>query len=269
MHLLFQPRYAAELPLGKAEFITYKSFDGLTIPAFLVLHNGRWERRPSVVWVHGGPWWEAGDEWSAAIQALSVAGFHVLCPNFRGSTGYGSDFVRMNIGDPGGGDMQDVFYGVRYLYEIGLVDDERVGIAGASYGGFMTFLAMTKYPDVWKAGAAIVGVTDWVEDYELADAAFRHFTEQLLAKPQEKPELFRDKSPINFVHQIKAPILVWHRANDTRCPLQPVEKFVEKLKELGKQHEFYVIEGEGHGVQKVENCVKQYKTVTDFLLRHL
>ncbi|MEM4415531.1 MAG: prolyl oligopeptidase family serine peptidase [Candidatus Caldarchaeum sp.] len=149
------------------------------------------------------------------------------------------------------------------------MDDEWVGVAGASYGGFMTFLTMTKNPDVWKAGAAIVGVTDWMAGYELSDAAFKNFTEQLLSKPEEKPELFRDRSPINFVHQIKAPILVWHRANDSRCPLQPVEKFVKKLKQLGKLHEFYVVEGEGHGVQRLENFVKQYRTVADFFLRYL
>ncbi|MEM1948670.1 MAG: S9 family peptidase [Candidatus Caldarchaeum sp.] len=269
LHLLYEPAQLRGLPLGKAEFISYRSFDGLEVPGFLLLAEGKKEPKPCVVWVHGGPWWEVGDEWNAPVQALCAAGFHVLCPNFRGSTGYGADFERLNIGDPGGGDMQDVLHGVKYLYELGLVDDERVGVAGASYGGFMTFLTMTKNPDVWKAGAAIVGVTDWMEDYELSDAAFRNFTEQLLGKPEEKPELFRDRSPINFVHQTKAPILVWHRANDSRCPLQPVEKFVKKLKQLGKPHEFYVVEGEGHGVQRLENFVKQYRTVADFFLRYL
>ncbi|MCS7127235.1 MAG: S9 family peptidase [Thaumarchaeota archaeon] len=257
------------LELSRAEFVTYRSFDGLEVPAFLVLHSGLRDRRACVVWVHGGPWSEVADEWNAAIQAISVAGFHVLCPNFRGSTGYGAEFERMNVGDPGGRDLMDVLRGVEFLRREGLLDDDRVAIVGASYGGFMAFLAMVKHPEVWRAGAAIVGVTDWEEMYRLSDAAFRNFIEQLLGKPEARPELFRDRSPINFVHRIRAPILVWHRANDSRCPLRPVVRFVERLKELGRPHEFHVVEGEGHGPQRLENFVRQYKAVVDFLLRHL
>ncbi|MEN3047244.1 MAG: S9 family peptidase [Candidatus Caldarchaeales archaeon] len=269
----FSEVYSVRVPegveLGRAEFVTYRSFDGLEVPAFLLLHGGLRDRRACVVWAHGGPWWEVADEWNAAIQAISAAGFHVLCPNFRGSTGYGAEFERMNVGDPGGGDLMDVLHGVEFLRSEGLLDDDRVAIVGASYGGFMTFLAMVKHPEVWRAGAAIVGVTDWEEMYRLSDAAFRNFIEQLLGKPEERPELFRDRSPISFVHRIRAPILVWHRANDSRCPLQPVAKFVERLRELGRPHEFHVVEGEGHGHQRLENFVRQYRAVVDFLLRHL
>jgi dipeptidyl aminopeptidase/acylaminoacyl peptidase len=257
------------IPLGKAEFVMYKSFDGLEIPSFMLFAEGSKRPRPCIVWAHGGPWWEVADEWNAAIQSLCVGGFHVFCPNFRGSTGYGSEFERMNIKDPGGGDLQDIVFGVKFLLESGFVEDEKIAIVGASYGGFMTFLAMTKIPELWKAGAAIVGITDWKEMYELSDAAFRCFTEELLGKPEENPELFRDRSPINFVHQIRSPILIWHRANDSRCPLKPIEKFVKRLNELNKPHEFHVVENEGHGPQKIENLVRQYKHVVAFLLRHL
>jgi dipeptidyl aminopeptidase/acylaminoacyl peptidase len=266
---LYKPEYNKKLPLGKAEFYKYKSFDGLEIPSLMVFAQGVKTPKPCVVWPHGGPWWEVADEWNAAIQAICVAGFHVFCPNFRGSTGYGADFERMNIKDPGGADLQDVVYGAKFIMEKGFVEDEKVAIAGASYGGFMTFIAMTKFPDLWKAGAAIVGVTDWKEMYELSDAAFKSFIEELLGKPEENPELFRDRSPINFVHQIKSPILIWHRANDSRCPLQPVEKFVQRLKELNKPHEFHVVEAEGHGPQKTENLVRQYKHVVAFLVKNL
>lgn len=266
---VYKHRYDENIPLGQAEFLTYRSFDGLEIPAYMVFVRGSKKPRPCIVWPHGGPWWEVADEWNAAIQALCVGGFHVFCPNFRGSTGYGSDFERMNIKDPGGGDLQDVVFGGKYLLDSDFVEDEKIAIAGASYGGFMTFLAMTKVPDLWKAGAAIVGVTDWKEMYELSDAAFRSFIEELLGKPEENPQLFRDRSAINFVHQIKSPILVWHRANDSRCPLKPIERFVNKLRELGKPHEFHVVEDEGHGPQRVDNLVKQYKHIVAFMLKHL
>ncbi|MGQ9530458.1 MAG: prolyl oligopeptidase family serine peptidase [Candidatus Bathycorpusculaceae bacterium] len=269
LETVYKPSYDESIPLGKAEFLTYKSFDGLEIPSFMLFAKGSKKPKPCIVWPHGGPWWEVADEWNAAIQALCVGGFHVFCPNFRGSTGYGSEFERMNIKDPGGGDLKDIVFGVKFLMNSGFVEDEKVAIAGASYGGFMTFLAMTKVPDLWKAGAAIVGVTDWKEMYELSDAAFRSFIEELLGKPEENPKLFRDRSAINFVHQIKSPILIWHRANDSRCPLKPIERFIEKLKELKKPYEFHVVEDEGHGPQKIDNLVKQYRYVVAFMLKHL
>ncbi|MEM2419709.1 MAG: S9 family peptidase [Candidatus Bathyarchaeia archaeon] len=269
VEILYEPKYNKKLPLGKAEFYKYKSFDGLEIPAFMVFAEGSKKPKPCVVWPHGGPWWEVADEWNAAIQAICVGGFHVFCPNFRGSTGYGAEFERMNIKDPGGGDLRDVVYGAKFVKEKGFVENDKIAIAGASYGGFMTFIAMTKFPNIWKAGAAIVGVTDWKEMYELSDAAFRSFIEELLGKPEENPELFRDRSPINFVHQIKSPILIWHRANDSRCPLRPIEKFVQKLRELKKPHEFHVVEAEGHGPQRTENLVKQYRHVVAFLVKNL
>lgn len=266
--VIYRPDYDRSLPLGKAEYLSYRSVDGLRIPAYLLI-SGSKRPGPVVVWPHGGPWWDVSDEWNPAIQAICTAGFHVFCPNFRGSTGYGSDFERMNIGDPGGMDLQDVVAGAKLVRERGLVDDDKIGIAGASYGGFMTFLAMTKAPDVWKAGAAIVGVTDWKEMYDLSDAVFREFVEDLLGKPDEKEALFRDRSAINFVSQIRAPILIWHRANDSRVPLQPVQKFADQLKALGKPYEIHVVEGEGHGFQKTDNLVKQYNGVVSFLQKNL
>ena len=266
--VIYRPPRDNSLPLGRAEFLTYPSVDGLKIPAYM-LFSGSKRPGPVVVWPHGGPWWDVSDEWNPAIQAICTAGFHVFCPNFRGSTGYGADFERMDIGDPGGMDLQDVVAGAKLVKDRGYVEGDKLGIAGASYGGFMTFLAMTKVPDLWKAGAAIVGVTDWKEQYDLSDAAFREFVVDMIGRPEENAALYKDRSAINFVSQIRAPILIWHRANDSRCPLQPVRKFADQLKALGKPYELHVVEGEGHGAQKTDNLVKQYKGVVSFLLKNL
>lgn len=262
-------KFDENVSFGKAEFVTYKSFDGLEIPAYVVFNRGSRKPRPCIIWPHGGPWSEVADEWNPVIQAMSVGGFHVFCPNFRGSTGYGSEFERMDIKDPGGGDLQDVIFGRKYLLDSGFVEDERIAIAGASYGGFMTFIAMTKHPDLWKCGAAMVGITDWKEMYELSDASFRSFIQELLGKPEENQKLFHDRSAINFVQNIKNPILIWHRANDSRCPLKPIEHFVQELKELNKPHEFHVVTDEGHGPQRTDNLARQYKQVVAFMLKHL
>jgi dipeptidyl aminopeptidase/acylaminoacyl peptidase len=266
---VYKQKYGENISFGKAEFITYKSFDGLEIPAYMVFNHGSKKARPCIIWPHGGPWSEVADQWNAVIQAISVGGFHVFCPNFRGSTGYGSEFERMDIKDPGGGDLQDVIFGRKYLLDGGFVEDEKIAIAGASYGGFMTFLAMTKHPDLWKAGATMVGITDWKEMYEFSDASFRSFIQELLGKPEENQKLFHDRSAINFVQDIKNPILIWHRANDSRCPLKPIERFAQRLKELNKPHEFHVVADEGHGFQKTDNLVRQYKQVVAFMLKHL
>ncbi len=266
--VVFKPSRDGRLPLAKTEFFTYPSVDGLKIPAYM-LFSGSKRPGPVVVWPHGGPWWDVSDQWNPAIQAICSAGFHVFCPNFRGSTGYGSDFERMDIGDPGGMDLQDVVEGAKVVKEKGYVEGNKLGIAGASYGGFMTFIAMTKVPDLWKAGAAIVGVTDWKEQYDLSDALFRDFVVEMIGKPEENVDLYRDRSAINFVSQIKAPILIWHRANDSRCPLQPVKKFADQLEALHKPYELHIVEGEGHGAQKTDNLVKQYSGVVSFLLKNL
>jgi len=265
---IYSPRYDKGLPLGISQFMTYGSLDGLKIPAFMLFSGSR-RPKPLVIWPHGGPWWEVADEWNPVIQSICMAGFHVFCPNFRGSTGYGAEFERMDIGDAGGKDFQDVLAGVKFVREKGFVDDGRIAITGASYGGFMTFLAMTKEPGLWKAGAAIVGITDWKEMYDLSDALYRDFVVDMLGKPEENAELYRDRSAINFVSQIEAPILIWHRANDSRAPLLPVQRFASKLQALGKPYEFHVVEGEGHGAQKTDNLVKQYRHVVSFLLKNL
>jgi dipeptidyl aminopeptidase/acylaminoacyl peptidase len=265
---LYEPNYDKALPLGKAEFFKYRSFDGLTIPSYMVFAGGK-DPKPCVVWPHGGPWWEVADQWNPAIQSIAASGFHVFCPNFRGSTGYGAEFERMDLGDPGGADLQDVVLARKFVIDQGFAREGQIAIAGASYGGFMTFIAMTKTPDLWDAGAAIVGITDWREMYELSDAVYRSFIEELLGDPIKNADLFKDRSAINFVEQIKNPILIWHRANDSRCPVQPILKFANRLKELGKKYEIHVTEGEGHGAQKTMNLAKQYRAVVNFLILNL
>ncbi len=261
--------HRTRLPLGRAEHIVYRSFDGLPIHSWLLRPRGARTPRPCVVWVHGGPTWEVADEWNPAIQAFLVAGYTLFAPNFRGSTGYGAEFQNLNIRDLGGGDLKDIDYAARYLRTRRDVDPRRIVIAGASYGGFMTYLALAKRPELFAAGIAIVGVTDWSEDYALVDAAMRSFDEKFMGTPEENPGLYRDRSAIHFIENVRAPLLIWHRGNDTRCPLKPIERFADRLKELGKDFEMTVVWDEGHGFQKTENLARQYKAAVDFLWRRI
>ncbi|TRM79850.1 S9 family peptidase, partial [Sulfolobus sp. D5] len=164
-----------ELNLGEVEYIKIKS--EVEVPTWIIKSNRGRVPGIGIVYVHGGPWSDVDDSWNLLISPLLLFGYHVIAPNFRGSTGYGSKFNLMDIGDPGGGDLRDVVKARDYAVEKGIV--KRIGIMGYSYGGYMTLLAVGKEPDKWDFGIAGASVADWVEMYELSDATFRSFIEIL------------------------------------------------------------------------------------------
>ncbi len=261
--------------LADAKFIRYPTFDDWTIPAFEVPPSNsapKLKGEPIIILIHGGPWWEFSHSWFAmgtVIQAYSTAGFRVFCPNIRGSTGYGDEFMFCNIGDLGGNDLKDVLEARRYLAEK-YPNTERFFLTGASYGGFMTFLTLTKHPGVFDAGAAIVGVTDWKEMHRLGDAVFKRFTENFFeGTPDSNRNLYEDRSAINFVEKMEDPLLIIHRANDSRCPVEPIYTFTGKAISFGKPVEIYVEREAGHGVQKMDHIRQQYGRVVDFFIDHL
>ena len=258
-----------DLPLGRAEPVIYNSFDGRPIHGWFLKPARQEARRPCVLWIHGGPAWEVADAWNPAIQSFLVAGYTLFAPNIRGSTGYGVEFQNLNIHDCGGADLKDVEEAGKYLRTRPEVDPSKIALVGASYGGVLTFLGTTKLPDYWAAAAAIVGITDWKEMYGLSDAIFRSFIERYFGKPEDNPELYYDRSAINFAQNLKVPLLIWHRGNDSRCPLGPVQKYADKLRDLGKDVEMNVVWDEGHGFQKTENLARQYKAIVEFLDKKL
>ncbi len=236
---------------GNVRFVKYKSFDRLEIPAYVIESNIAKKPGPTVVHVHGGPWWEVPNRWNLFIASLVATGFHVIAPNFRGSTGYGEEFRNLDIGDPGGGDLKDVVYAAKFIKEAGLAS--KVAIMGYSYGGFMTFLATVREPDIWCCGVAGAGVTDWEEMYELGDAIFKKFIETLFANNKE---ILKERSPITYANNLKAPLCIIHPQNDSRTPLKPVLKYVSLLQEKGKSFELHVIPDIGHAIRRVNDMAK-------------
>ncbi|MEM3699491.1 MAG: S9 family peptidase [Candidatus Bathyarchaeia archaeon] len=256
--------------LSKPKSIWYESFDGLKIHAWYLPAGCGKPPYPAVVWPHGGPWAQTFDAWSPYLQALSQSGFAVLAPNFRGSTGYGEEFRNMDIGDPGGGDLEDVVYGAKWLAKLAEVDKSKIAIIGGSYGGFMTLIALTKKPEVFASGVALVPVADWVEEYYIEDAFMRSADHELFGGTlEEKEELYRDRSPITHIANIKAPVLIIAGRHDSRCPIEPTEKFVKKLKEMHHPHEFRVQENEGHGFTRIKAAIEEAKTAIEFLKKTL
>jgi len=262
--------------LAKPKSVWYKSSDGLKIHAWYLPARYGAPPYPAIVWVHGGPWWQTFDTWSSRgsgppyLQSISQSGFAVLAPNFRGSTGYGAEFRNMDLSDPGGGDLEDVVSGAEWLAKQPEIDKSKIAIMGASYGGFMTLIALTRKPEVFAAGVAEVPVTDWLEAHKLSDVSVRSWDYELFEGPPEKREqLYRDRSPITHISQIKAPVLITCGRHDSRCPIQPVEKFVKKLEKMHHPHEFIVEEKEGHGFARVEALIRGVTTEIEFLRKVL
>jgi dipeptidyl aminopeptidase/acylaminoacyl peptidase len=253
--------------LAEVVHVEVPSFDGVRVPTYVLVSSRTSKPGPLVVYPHGGPWAEVADSWSPILLLLTSLGYHVVAPNFRGSTGYGERFRKLDLGDPGGGDLEDVVYATRWAIDNGIADPGRVAIVGYSYGGYMTFMAMVKYPELWRCGVAGAGVTDWVEDYELADAYFKRYDEILFAG---RKELFVERSPITYVDNLRSPICIVHPQNDSRCPLRPIMKFAYKLMELGKPFELHVIPDIGHAISLDAEALSRYLLyATMFLRKHL
>ncbi|MBN1678235.1 MAG: S9 family peptidase [Candidatus Thermoplasmatota archaeon] len=248
--------------------VRYCSFDGLKIPAMLFSPRNR-SRRAGIVLPHGGPEMMDTNMWDQLTMMLLDRGFHVLKPNYRGSTGYGRRFLHLHDKDLGGGDYLDTVYAGKYLVDSGLVDKDRLGYWGASYSGFTCMLALTKHPDMWAAGVSIVGFFDWETEHETERGYLKKYDESKMGDPKKNPELFKDRSPINFLERLKAPLLMTASAKDVRCPPTESRAVVAKLKAMGKKHQYHEYPDEGHWPRKRKNLIDLYGKSTDFLDEHI
>ncbi|MDW8082948.1 MAG: alpha/beta fold hydrolase [Sulfolobales archaeon] len=232
-----------ERRLGEVKFVLVESFDGLKIPTYVLESRMIPKPGPVVVYPHGGPWSEVSDSWWPMIAALAALGYHVVAPNFRGSTGYGEKFRSMDIGDPGGADMEDVAAARNWVVISGFSREDQVSIVGYSYGGYTTLMQLTKKPKLWRCGVAGAPVSDWVKMYETSDAYYRTFIEILFGG---RKDLFHERSPINYVENIESPLCIIHPQNDSRTPVGPILDFTKELVNLGKSFELHILPGVGH-----------------------
>lgn len=258
-----------------AEVLRYPSFDGREIEAILYRPRAASASAPApaIVRVHGGPTWQFFDDFDRISQYLVSLGFVVLKPNVRGSTGYGSGFRDLNLRDLGGGDLKDVVAGAEYLRRQPYVDGHRLGIYGGSYGGYLTYGALTWYPDLWAAGVAIAGVTDWKLCYEEELPALQHYDREMMGDPVENAQLYHDRSPVFFAASVRAPILMIHGLHDPRCPVSQARVFRDALVQFGRKEgrdfEYLEFSDEGHGSSDREQILRTYRPALAFLRRHL
>lgn len=251
--------------------VTYPSFDGTLVSAILWVpaNAARDGRNAAVVIAHGGPTGQTEDRYDADAVALASRGYFVLAPNPRGSTGYGRDFMRANLRDLGGGDLQDYVYGTRFLVDSGYVDATRIGIMGTSYGGYMTILAIGRTPDVFAAGAETCGITNWTSMYERGSPALRAYQEGLIGHPERDREVYERTSPLTYLDRVKAPLLVLQGENDIRVPKYEAEQVAATLAKLGKTVEAHYYPAEGHGLSKRENQVDAMERTIGWFDRYL
>jgi dipeptidyl aminopeptidase/acylaminoacyl peptidase len=252
------------------QLVVYPSFDGTPIAAFLYLPaniepDGS---HPAIVLPHGGPTWQRANDWFPRVQYFASHGFVVIAPNFRGSTGFGRDFMEVNRGDCGGGDLRDCVSSVDFLKKTGYVDSHRVAFMGSSYGGYLTLMALTKFPELWVAGAAMVPFANWFTAYENEDPVLKANDEWLMGNPQKDRELWRERSPIFFVDQIRAPLYMLGGENDIICPAEEIQQMADAIRRRGGSVEVKIYKNEGHEFLRRENEIDAERRVAEFFLHH-
>jgi dipeptidyl aminopeptidase/acylaminoacyl peptidase len=252
--------------------VHYPSRDGKwTISAFLYVpfNMARNGQNAAIVYLHGGPTSQTMNSFNRFVQFAVNQGYMVLAPNYRGSTGYGKEFQLANLFDMGGGDLQDVLAGVDWIKQTGHLDPKKIAVMGASYGGYLSMMAVAKSPEVWAAGVPIVPFVNWFTEIENEDPVLRESDLATMGDLVKNKAMYEDRSPINFIDQVKAPLLLLAGGHDPRCPKSETQQVVDAIKKRGGTVDYKVYENEGHGFARVENQIDAYKRVADFLLAHV
>ena len=257
--------------LPPSQLVHYRSFDGKTISAFVWLPYNlkRDGSNPGIVLPHGGPTGQRVDSFDRTVAALASRGYVCIAPNVRGSTGYGIEFQRANYKDLGGGDLQDEVFAARFLIDTGYVDPKRIGITGGSYGGFMTLMAIGKTPDLWAAAVEQYGIINWFTMLQHEDPRLQAYQKSLIGDPVADRKVYEDDSPITFIRQAKAPLLVLHGDNDIRVPKEEAMQVVDILEKAGTVVAAHYYPNEGHGFAKRENQIDAIQRTIDWFDRYL
>jgi dipeptidyl aminopeptidase/acylaminoacyl peptidase len=222
-----------------------------------------------VVLPHGGP--HARDTWTydADVQFLANRGYAVLQPNFRGSTGYGKEFLEKGYGQWGGAMQNDINDGVAWLVEQGIVDAKRVCIMGVSYGGYAALIGAITSPDIYRCAISYAGVTDvkaWMKShrYDMLPKRYRKWRQRVLGEADSSSG---SPSPIDFAERVSIPVLLGHGTKDDRVPFRQAEKMARALRRANKDVEYLTFKDAGHGYEG-DDHVRFLNAVEAFLSKH-
>ena len=261
----------ASAALPGSQLVTYKSFDGRLISAFVWIpfNLKRDGTAAAVVMPHGGPTGQTLDNFNGRAMLLASRGFVVIAPNVRGSTGYGMEFQKANYKDLGGADLKDEIAGVDFLKATGFVDVKKIGIWGGSYGGFMTLMAIGKTPEVWAAAVDEYGILNWYTMLQHEDASLQEYEKSLLGDPEKDRAVYEATSPLKYIRDERAPLLVLQGERDIRVPLEEAQQVVAILKKEGRTVDAVYYPEEGHGFIKREHQIDELTRSVEWFERYL
>ena len=263
----------SQYELAKMEPFSYTARDGLTIHGYLTFPPGESrENLPTVLNVHGGPW--ARDTWGYNSEAQWLANRGYLCVqvNFRGSTGYGKDFVNAGDKEWGAKMHDDLLDGVDWVVAQGYADRTKVAIYGGSYGGYAALAGAAFTPDVFACAVDIVGPSNLETLIESIPPYWAPLIAQFhtrVGNPETEPDFLWARSPLSKAGDICIPLLIAQGANDPRVKQAESEQIVAVLTEKGIDHEYMLFPDEGHGFAKPENRLTFYAGAERFLAKHL
>ncbi|MCH7760792.1 S9 family peptidase [candidate division TA06 bacterium] len=259
--------------LASIEPISFPSRDGLTIHGYVTYPNGKEKKNlPLVLNVHGGPW--VRDTWGYDPEAQWIAnrGYVCLQVNYRGSTGYGKDFLNAGDKEWGGKMHDDLVDAVNWATDKGIADPKKIAIYGGSYGGYAALVGATFTPDLFCCAVDMVGVSNLISFIQSIPpywSTFRSLLYERIGNPETEEEFLKSRSPLFKVDQIQIPILIAQGANDPRVKQAESEQIVEAMKKKGIEYEYLLFPDEGHGLAKPENRLKFYAAAEKFLAKHL
>lgn len=256
---------------GEQKYITYDARDGTKIDAYLTVPRTGGKNLPAIVLPHGGP--EARDEggFDWLSQFFASRGYVVLQPQYRGSTGFGTQFALAGRKEWGAKMQDDVSDGVKYLASTGIADPGRVCIMGWSYGGYAAMAGATLTPDLYRCAIAGAGVSDLIEmlvyEEKYGGGSARYWRKHIGDPVADKAKI--DKvSPIKHVANVKAPLLLIHGELDQVVPIKQSEIMAEAMKAAGKPFEFVRLADENHNISFASTRIKTLKAMEEFLAKH-
>ena len=262
----------ADLVAGKV--VRFRSYDGVEVPGILYkpICATPGARLPAVIHVHGGPGDESRIGYRPLAQYLANHGYVVFEINNRGSSGSGRTFYHMDDRRHGSADLDDVVAAKKWLAREHGVDASKVAIQGQSYGGYMTLAGLTFRPEEFAAGVDIYGVSNWPRLLAATPAWWEDLRRLLFTEvgdPERDADYLKSISPLFHADRIRRPLLVLQGQNDPRVQPNESEDIVAKVRANNVPVEYVVFPDEGHGFRKKGNQIVAYRTILNFLNRHL
>ncbi len=257
--------------LVSAKVIRYRSFDGVEIPAiyYQPIQATADNPVPALVWVHGGPGGQSRQGFNSTIQYLVNHGYAVLAVNNRGSSGYGKTFYKMDDQNHGDKDLKDCIAGKDWLAGQEVIDGDKIGIIGGSYGGYMTMAALTYAPEEFNVGVNIFGVTNWMRTLKNIPPWWESFKDALyteMGDPNTEDSIrLKQQSPLFHTENVTKPLMVLQGAKDPRVLQIESDEIVAGVRKNGVPVEYVLFEDEGHGFVKKENRIEAYGKIKEFL----